>query len=210
MFLAPSNYVPQISPQAEARRRQAIVTWALAGILFLTIAGLTVAAPLALAGGHDTLAQTIYHSFSPFCHQNPGRSFHLRAHPLAVCARCAGLYFGLALGFAVYPLFRQLSRLDTPARGWLILALLPVSVDFLLGYLGLRENTHWSRAITGGVLGVAAVFFLVPGLLDLRRNWRNYFSSGDAGQSAETTPKSAARQPPPPSDYSAPERRIRS
>ena len=209
MPLAPTNYMPQLAPASATQRRQAWRVWGAASAFMLIVAALIIAAPLAQAGGYNNLAAAIYRGFSTLCHQMPGRSFHLHAHPFAVCARCAGLYFGLAAGLAVYPLFRSLLRLDTPTRGWLILAMLPVSVDFLLGYTGLWANSHWSRACTGGLLGAVIAFYLVPGLLDLRFHWRTYFKpvASSTKSLATVTDESLAQNSV--SDYSAPARRIR-
>lgn len=56
----------------------------------------SVAAPfLALAGadaGRLALA-----AVEGLCHQIPARSFHLVGHTMALCARCTGVYGGLAL-----------------------------------------------------------------------------------------------------------------
>ena len=153
MPIAPDNYTPQLSPASAAWQRQALIVWAVLGVVMLLIVGSIASAPLAQANGYDAPARAIYNSFSLLCHQLEGRSFHWHGHPFAVCARCTGLYFGLALGVLVYPLVRPVRSLETPARGWLILALIPVGIDFLLGYTGLWANTHWSRALTGGLLG---------------------------------------------------------
>ena len=205
MPLAPEYYVPQLAPVSAVRRRQAIITWSITSIFALGVVALIVGSPLALASGYNNLGATIFRGFSLLCHQIPGRSFHLHDYPFAVCARCAGLYFGLAAGLATYPLWRSLQRLDTPARGWLILALLPVGVDFLLGFTGIWENTHWSRAFTGAILGVAIAFYLVPGLVDLRFHWRSYFKPK---MKADKPPMGTPQISPGTSDYSRPERRI--
>jgi uncharacterized membrane protein len=105
--------------------------------------------------------------FGHVCHQIPSRAFHLAGHPFAVCARCTGIYFGFAAGVLLYPLVRSLKRTDTPARKWLLLAAAPAVLDFALGLVGVWENTHLSRALSGALLGLAASFYVVPGLLDL-------------------------------------------
>jgi uncharacterized membrane protein len=206
MPLATTNYAPQTGPAAAARQRQAVQVWAVLAVFLAGVAALILLAPLALAGGQTTLAAVIYRGFSAICHQIPARSFHLDGHPFAVCARCTGLYCGLAAGALVYPRLRSLNRLDTPARGWLILALVPASADFLINFTGLWENTPWSRALTGGILGAAIALYLVPGLLDLRFNWRSFFGRR---QPAAPPPLLTNETATAVSDYSAPARRIR-
>jgi hypothetical protein len=55
-----------------------------------------------------------------------------------------------------------------------MLAAVPTTIDFALGFSGLWENTHWSRFSTGLLLGAAAAFYVIPGLVDLwwRGMWR--------------------------------------
>ena len=209
MPLPPSHYLPQVAPEAAVWQRQAVVAWLLMGAFGLALTALIIGAPLAQAGGYERLARTIYRGFSPFCHQLSGRSFHLHEHPFAVCARCTGLYFGLAAGVLAYPLLRSLRRFDTPARGWLILALIPVGADFLLGWTGIWANTHWSRAATGGWLGAVIALYLVPGLLDLRFHWRDFLKSSATAAKPLATVNDDARWAAAPSDYSAPARRVK-
>jgi uncharacterized membrane protein len=144
----------------------------------LAFVGLIVSAPLALAGGRSGWAGVVYGGFHIACHQIPERSFYLAGHPLAVCARCAGIYAGFAAGVVAYPLVRSVERRDTPPRAWLMLAALPLALDFALGFSGIWENTHLSRVLTGALLGAVAVFYIVPGLFDfVQTGWRTLFQA---------------------------------
>jgi uncharacterized membrane protein len=166
-------YVPQCAaPQATPHA--VILVWSGILICALVIVGLIVAAPLLLAHGDDSIAQAIYLAFHPLCHQIAARSFYLAGHPLAVCARCTGLYAGFAAGAALYPLMRSLQRRDTPARIWLLVGITPVTIDFAVGLLGIWANTHLSRFLTGALCGAVCAFFVVPGLMNwhLRRQKR--------------------------------------
>ncbi len=147
----------------------------MAGSLMLLAA--IVGAPLALAQGHIALAQTIYATFSHLCHQLDERSFFIAGHKFAVCARCTGIYVGFAVTALCYPLLRSLRQTDTPQRKWLFLAAAPLALDFSLNFLGIWENTHLSRFLTGALLGGVAVFYIMPGLIDLSlKDWRSWFS----------------------------------
>jgi uncharacterized membrane protein len=137
--------------------------------LVLGFVSLIVFAPLALAHGYNSSAFVLYQMFGRVCHQIPERAFYLEGHPLAVCARCTGIYFGFAAGVLVFPLVRSLQRGDAPARKWLFVAAVPTLLDFALGFFGIWENTHWSRSLTGALLGAVAAFYVVPGLMDLSR-----------------------------------------
>ena len=141
--------------------------WIFVSLIALAIIVAIVGAPLALASGHSTLAGDIYQGFSFLCHQLSDRSFHLAGNQFAVCSRCAGLYAGFASAALAYPLIRPLRSTDTPSRVWLVLAALPLAIDFSLGYFNIWANTHLSRFVTGALLGSLAVFYIVPGLIEI-------------------------------------------
>src|SRR5215213_4160402 len=133
MFASANSYVPQCTPMAESRRVPVMV-WAIVAFMALIPAGLIVAAPLLQARGHASLALLIYDIFGKFCHQISERSLHLEGEKLAVCSRCTGLYFGFALSVLFYPLARSLRRTDTPRLLWLLLSVVPVTVDWALTF----------------------------------------------------------------------------
>jgi uncharacterized membrane protein len=156
-----------LAEQARPAGRRATVIWLFTSAIALAIIGLIAGAPLAQAHGHPEFAAPIYQAFSFVCHQIPERSFHLGGHQFGVCSRCTGLYAGFAVAALVYPLARSLKRTDTPPRLWLILAALPLAIDFALGYFSIWPNTHLSRFFTGALLSSVAVFYIMPGLLEL-------------------------------------------
>jgi uncharacterized membrane protein len=166
-----SEYVPQLATGNESARR-ARAAWAVTLAIALAFVGVIVAAPLLRARGSLLLSQAIYQGFHTACHQMPERSFHLEGFPLAVCARCFGLYAGGLAGLLIYPLARGLKRMDAPHRTWLFLAALPTSVDFALGLFGVWENTHWSRFLTAFLLGACSAFYILPGAVGLAFRYR--------------------------------------
>jgi uncharacterized membrane protein len=141
--------------------------WVFVVAFGLTILLLILAAPLAQANQHQQFASAIYTTFSFVCHQIPERSFHIAGYKFAVCSRCTGLYSGFVLAALIYPLVRSLRRTETPSIVWLFLAAAPLAVDFSLGYLNVWANTHLSRFATGALLSSVAVFYMVPGLIEL-------------------------------------------
>jgi uncharacterized membrane protein len=181
MFAPADQYIRQCLPETRTPKRSVIV-WAITAIVTLSFVSLIIVAPLAAAAGHDSVALAIYAAFSKFCHQIRERSFDVAGHPLAVCARCTGIYFGFAAGVLVYPLLRSLKRTDTPARWWLLVALVPLAIDFTLGFSGVLENTQWSRFLTGALFGGVAAFYVVPGLLDMSRMRFRHSSSKASGE----------------------------
>lgn len=156
------GYVPQVNPT-----RRPLLFWAISAAVITSLVSLIIIAPLAAASGHNEIAASIYYAFSPLCHQRPDRSYFIDGHKMGVCARCTGIYFGFALTLLAYPLVRSLRSTTTPARKWLLLAALPLAIDFSLTFFGVWENTHTSRLLTGLVLGSVAVFYIMPGIVDL-------------------------------------------
>lgn len=146
---------------------KAWIVWAFVAAIAVGLVVLILAAPLTRASGYVAVSSAIYKTFSYVCHQIPERSFHLAGHKFGVCSRCTGLYSGLAFATLVYPLTRPLTRTETPRIFWLFLASAPLAIDFLLGYFSIWSNTDLSRFVTGGLLGAAAVFYIVPGLIEL-------------------------------------------
>lgn len=124
-------------------------------------------APIAAANGVNSVSEPVYGFFSHICHQLPSRSFHILGHEFGVCSRCFGVYSGLLLGLAIYPLFRSMSEVAPLPRIWLILAIVPMAVDWSLGAFDIWENTFFTRFTTGSILGFACAVFIVPALVEL-------------------------------------------
>lgn len=172
--------------------------WFASAFTILTIVSLIVVAPLT-AESH--FATSVYRGFAAFCHQLPERSYFIAGHKFAVCSRCTGLYAGFALTLVLYPLLRPLRSMDWPPPVWLVLAAVPLAIDFALTFLGIWENTHTSRLLTGLLLGGVSVFYVMPGVAEL--------TTRNARQTRPTfTLASPERMASAPSDYSAPDRRI--
>jgi uncharacterized membrane protein len=193
------NYISQTGSNVKP-----FAVWLLLSFGALLFIGLIVAAPLAIATGHETIASNIYRPFSYLCHQIPARSFFVAEHPFAVCSRCTGIYAGFLVATIAYPLIKSLRRTETPARKWLLLAALPLAVDFSLEFFGIWNNTHFSRFATGALLGAVSVFYVLPGLLEL--SLRETKTKPPITQAPSKT--CAANVSSAPSDYSAPHRRI--
>ncbi|MBA3631503.1 MAG: DUF2085 domain-containing protein [Acidobacteria bacterium] len=159
------NYVPQIA--VKEIRRQAFFVCGVFALLVVVWFFLILLAPIAEANNLTHFSIPIYKFFSYFCHQMPSRSFHLENHAFAVCSRCFGVYFGLLFGFLVYPFFRRLEEIEPLPRFWLFLALIPMGVDWTLGFFDIWENTHFSRFLTGLILGTVCAVFIIPALVEL-------------------------------------------
>lgn len=159
------NYVPQAA--ALKMRRQALVVWGVFALLAAVWVFLIGLAPLAEAYNFHRLADSLYKFFGYLCHQMSERSFHYHEHALAVCARCFGVYCGLLFGASAYPLMRRIEETAALPRFWLLLAMVPIAIDWLLGIFGIWANTHFSRFVTGAILGAACAVFIIPAIVEL-------------------------------------------
>ena len=195
------EYSPQVVPT-----KRPLLFWLISTLTVLLLVSLILVAPLAAAGGHNEVAQGVYGAFGLLCHQLPDRSYFIAGHKFGVCSRCTGVYAGFALTLLLYPLFRSLRNTSNPPRIYLLFAALPLAIDFALTFLGVWENTHTSRLLTGALTGSVVVFYVMPGIVDL--SLRHLRSQIAAPAPVTFTLASPERIASAPSDYSAPERRI--
>ena len=150
-------------------RQQAYRVWFIGLAVVFVWTAFIVAAPAAKLNGFTSFSTSVYNFFSFACHQLGDRSFHIAGEQFAVCSRCFGVYFGLLAGFAVYPLWRNITDIEPLPRFWLFLSLIPITVDWSLTMFGIWENTHVSRFITGTILGLACATFIIPALVEVAR-----------------------------------------
>ena len=140
-----------------------------------------IAAPLMPA----VPAALVYVLGSRICHQIAERSFYLTDAQLPVCARCTGIYAGLAAG-ALYATFATLSRRvlgsdpatprhrgQTPVHGdsrlrrvrrVLAFGAFPTLVTVLAEWMGLWQPSNLTRAIAGAALGVTVGLVVIAAL----------------------------------------------
>lgn len=121
---------------------------------------LAALAPIFAAQGNAEL----YALFKGVCHQASERCFCVNDRPMALCARCVGIYGGAMLSALIFP------------EKWIIrrtlLALLgvgasAVAVDVAFEMAGLYHNVKWLRLLTGMALGAAIAPFVIIALADL-------------------------------------------
>jgi uncharacterized membrane protein len=140
-------------------------------ILTASVAGcfLAVFPPLWIHLRHDQnlITRGIVFFFSGVCHQIPDRSFHFWGEPAAVCARCLGLYAGFLAGTLGFPLVRKGLTGGFPSPWIFYAAAMPAVLDFTLAHLGLVDSGNLTRAFTGLLPGVAASFYLLPGIFEI-------------------------------------------
>jgi len=135
-----------------------------------------VAAPWLKSRGIDG-ARWLYACFAPICHQSPSRSFFLAGFPLAVCARCFGVYAGFAAGLLLYPFRRGFSSVRVPKWQTFFLVSAPIVFDTGGNLLRLWDTGDGLRFLTGLLWGAILPFYFIAGIGGLRRSFRRDRSS---------------------------------
>jgi uncharacterized membrane protein len=113
-------------------------------------------------------AGAVYLSGSLLCHQRPERSFYLWGVQFPVCARCAGIYTGAALGvIAALVRTNALVRLKphpadvTTARLTLFIAAAPTALTLVYEWTTGVTPSNGIRALSGLILGAAAAIVVM-------------------------------------------------
>ena len=115
--------------------------------------GIAVAAPVLATHGHQLFALAIAAFFSKLCHQHPDRSLILFGAPIAVCARCLGIYAGAVFGGML-----QIER-RTAIRLFACAVLLNCT-DVVAEHIGLHGNMPLPRLLIGALAGLSAAAVL--------------------------------------------------
>lgn len=108
------------------------------------------------------------------CHQLPERSFFLGGRQLPVCARCSGLYLGVAAGLLAWLIWTRIrsapSAVDARlARNVFLVAVVPTALSWASGSLGFWDGSNAVRAVLALPLGViAGAIVAAVGTKDLR------------------------------------------
>jgi uncharacterized membrane protein len=121
---------------------------ALTAVVWLALLILAPVLPVPIAG-------MLYALGSRICHQRPERSFHLFDAQLPVCARCAGIYAGAAIGSLLALSGSIRERLfPFPPRMLLLVGALPTLMTVTSEWSGAWAGGNGVRAAAGVWLGV--------------------------------------------------------
>ncbi|MDX1586943.1 MAG: DUF2085 domain-containing protein [Balneolaceae bacterium] len=136
--------------------------------LLLTVlsAGLLITASGGGLFGQETfwMDQWQHKLFEGLCHQMPGRSFWIGSAPMAVCARCFGIYAGFGSVLIILPVIKYFFK-GIAMKHLLIITsftLLANMGDAAGSMLGFWDNTLWSRATLGFLMGSAGASLFIP------------------------------------------------
>jgi uncharacterized membrane protein len=147
-------------------RKAAIITvYTLSWVGIVCMLGAVGLAPL-LKVRHPQLSGFFYILFAPFCHQIPSRCFRLAGFPMAVCARCLGVYAGFAAGLIIYPFRRGFREVRLPSVRTFLLISIPVAVDVAGTVVRLWDSSPWLRFGLAVVWGTMLPLYFITGLVD--------------------------------------------
>jgi uncharacterized membrane protein len=99
------------------------------------------------------------------CHGLPSRSITVGGYFLPVCSRCTGIYLGIAVTYVFLIVRRGFKVNALPSLGVSLAVaamLLPMAVDGVSSYAGLRGTTNTMRFLTGLAAGAALPIFAFP------------------------------------------------
>lgn len=160
--------------QPQSRPANPRLRWAIAVIAALMLATWLLHTPPGLLGKADAIGYAV-------CHRISDRSFHLDGRPLALCARCSGMYLGALLGL-VYQFRIGGRRSGWPKRSILVTLVvfaLIFAIDgsnsyiqYLLGGGPLYTTTNAIRAVAGAGMGLVLAAALYPAFV--QSVWRHY------------------------------------
>lgn len=123
----------------------------------MLIAGLAAMVVILAAVGPLFFGDRLHALFGLACHQSPERCLVVADHPIALCVRCLGLFFGFGAG-AACALVRPSAR--RTALRILVLAAALTALDVLAEWLGLYHNLIPLRMVTGCLLGAAITLMI--------------------------------------------------
>lgn len=145
----------------------ATLLWA--GVIPAAAFGATATAPVAQA-----FVSLVYAMGHVLCHQRPERSFTAGGYAWPVCARCAGIYVGAAIGVMLAQSWRRVPEARV-VRRWLAAAALPTLFTLLYEWTTGRMPAHAVRAVAGGLVGLVTAGLMVA---FVRASWQTPRGSG--------------------------------
>jgi uncharacterized membrane protein len=135
---------------------------ALAGSGAILISALVATAAIAIGA-----TEMVRGPFLFICHGQWERSFHLMEVALPVCARCTGIYTGLAMTAIPFVIFPGAARFRLPGRVALILAA-PMVFDGAMQTVGVWSSANLPRAATGVLFAVSLGWWAITSVGEVR------------------------------------------
>lgn len=110
------------------------------------------------------LGGLIYMAFAPTCHQVSERCFHLFGGPLAVCARCFGIYIGFLAGTLIFPFINARRERPLPSPRVFLALTIPIFLDTAANFFHVWNTLSLYRFALGILWGVMLPFYFIIGV----------------------------------------------
>ncbi|MFH5831796.1 DUF2085 domain-containing protein [Halalkalibaculum sp. DA3122] len=140
--------------------------------LYLGVAGLCLLLVVAASGpgllgnAEFWLNSWQHQAFRTLCHQDPTRSFWINGTPMAVCARCFGIYAAFTFFWLAIPLIGNPRFIIPVNPGRLLMIAIALNgADVVGNLLGFWQNTAFTRSVMGALIGSMAVLILADEFL---------------------------------------------
>lgn len=114
----------------------------------LVLVAAVLAVPYLFTHNLAAIGFALQRAFALICHQRPERSFWIYGMPVAVCARCLGIYVGAAIGLLLLTSHRAAVNFFAAIVALNLL-------DALAEFAGLHGNWSGARFLLGVLLGAA-------------------------------------------------------
>ena len=117
---------------------------------------------------------SLYSIGDRLCHQISERSFYLNGNQMPFCARCTGIWLGIAIGLGYATFFKI--NLDKKFLYLIIIGLIPIGIDGVGQTLEFWESTNVIRVLTGLFIGVIcglAIGVLIEETGNIVKDYRN-------------------------------------
>jgi uncharacterized membrane protein len=119
--------------------------------IFGYLAVISLLAPIFEEYYFYSISNHFYNVLSGICHQFPSKSLWIVNRPMGLCSRCFALYALFSASMLFIPLFKKDKNIFI-----ISFLLLPLILDGLFQYYGIRGSDNLTRIFSGILFGVSA------------------------------------------------------
>jgi uncharacterized membrane protein len=157
LFIRTLFAVTKYKADKQGRRTRFAIT-----LSMLFFVALVYLAPVFLAYGYKEGPGLVSLACRSMCHQQVSRSLFILDEVMPVCARCAGIVLGFALGSLFVNLFCQRFR---HFKKLFLMGIAPMLIDGSAQALALYPSPDWLRYGTGFLFGATIIIVLMQRLI---------------------------------------------
>jgi uncharacterized membrane protein len=111
--------------------------------------------------------KSIYHSGDQMCHQKESRSFIIFENQMSYCARCFGIFLGMAIGAGIA------TFVWIELKWWFIIGgLIPIGLDGGLQLITSYESNNLFRILTGSLIGIVTMIAVGLVIIEMSESYK--------------------------------------